>query len=99
MEHWSPESVFLLTGLLGGLAGAVKEARTHKTITKWAAMWACFDYGFTASALGMVGYQWLGGKEHPEMIIGMGMLVGLRLLTIKQIRELVKRFFNLGNGK
>lgn len=91
MDKWSPDFVFLLTGLLAGLAGAAAESRLHKTLTVWEDMCAAVFYGMLGAALGMFAFAWMGGKEHPERILACGMLVGLRILKIKRVRMLVER--------
>ena len=94
MDQWKAETVFLITGLLSGLAGACAEARLHKTITKWEGMLASMFYGMLGAALGMFGYAFMGGKEHPEIILACGMLVGLRLIKIKRVRQIVERLID-----
>ncbi len=91
MNQWSPELLFLITGLLAGLAGAAAEARLHKTISIWEGMLAAVFYGMAGAALGMLGYSVLGGDQHRERILFCGMAVGLRLLSIKRVRRIVER--------
>ncbi len=95
MNQWPAELLFLLTGVLSGLSGAAAEAKVRRRITPADAMLACAFYGCLGSALAMFAYSWLGGKEHPEIIVGSGMLVGLRLIKPTFIVEIIKRILRV----
>lgn len=98
MEDWQPEVVFLLTGFLAGLGGTAAEARLQKTLTMWQAITACVFYGLAGTAFGMMGYRWMGGKEHPETILACGIMVGLRFITPSFITTIAERLTKTSLG-
>ena len=99
MDQWSKDVVFLVTALLAGLSGVAAEGRAHKRLTIVGAALAFIFYASLGGALGMFAYQCLGGKEHPEMIIAGGMMVGLRIISPLTAKQLVERIIGAEGKK
>jgi hypothetical protein len=85
--RWTPELVFMATWFFSGLTGlaAEKIREPDRVIPLWTGIAFFIVYGGLGSGFGMVGYNYLGGKDHPLAIIGWGQLVGMRVISIKKL--------------
>lgn len=101
MEQWNPLQVFAVTCAASALAGLAGYLRPGQAVTVRGCVQSFLYSGAFGAAVPMIGYEWLGGKEKPWRIIGVGMLIGLGVLGQVEIRSLVRRFlgtFSAGTG-
>ena len=94
MAQWSPQQVFICTYVAAALAGLSGLLRSPQPLTARAIIGTVLFYGCAGTGLGMVGYEYLGGRENPWRVIGCGMLVGVRLIQFQQIKNIVARILN-----
>lgn len=94
MDQWTPQTVFLCTYVAAALSGVAELLRSTRPITPRTVLAAILFYGAAGSALGMVGYEYLGGKERPWKVIACGILVGVRVIHLADITTLLRRLLN-----
>lgn len=98
MDQWTPTQVFICTYIAAALSGVGALLHSEQEVT-WRSMSAAvLLYGAAGCGLGMAAFEWLGGKQAPWRVIGCGMLVGIRVIRLKDISNIIRRLFN-GNGK
>lgn len=100
METWTPERIFIIAYIassLSGLAALLWSGKPLCTDQGWLGVGQALRkilasmiyFGAAGTALGMVGFEWLGGREKPWRVIGCAMGVGLGAID----RETYKAFF------
>jgi hypothetical protein len=99
MIDWTPEAVFILTYIAASLSGLAALLRTNQPLTVRSVLGTVLFYGSAGCGLGMVSYEYLGGKNAPWRVIGCGMLVGIKVIQLKDISNLVRRLFGETNDK
>lgn len=90
-EFWLPWHTFLATFVASALMGVSMIIKPEGPPSWWELLRAFLFYGGLGCGFGMTGFHWLGGKEHPERVIGCGFLVGLRIIQYGKIREFVRK--------
>ena len=91
MEDWSPLVVFTATYFAAALGGIGALLRSKEPIGFRNVSEAIIYSGLAGTSLGLVGYEFLGGRKYPSIIIGCGALVGLQIIKIKDIKDILKR--------
>jgi hypothetical protein len=94
---WSPEKLFLCTYIVGALSGIGALARSTEPITPRAIVAAIVFYGCSGCGLGMIGYEYLGWKNKPWLVVGCGFLVGVRAIHFEDIKAILRRMLS-ANG-
>lgn len=98
METWTPLQVFIaayVASALSGLAGLLWSA---KPLTVRSACASVLYYGAAGTGLGMLGYEYLGGKEKPWRVIGCAMLVGIGVVDLATLQRLATRLLGTDKG-
>jgi hypothetical protein len=91
MLAWTPEQVFMLTYLAAALSGLAALLRSDEPITVRSVSAAILFYGAAGTGLGMMAYEWLGGKQNPWRVVGAGMLVGIRIIKLSDIAHIIRK--------
>lgn len=94
MEQWTPTTVFLCTYIAAALSGVGMLLNSDQEITARSVLAAVLLYGAAGCGLGMAGFEWLGGKENPWRVIGCGMLVGIRIIRLNDIKKVIAKLFS-----
>jgi hypothetical protein len=95
MQNWTPDEVFLATFVAASLSGLAVLFKSKEPISPRSVFATILYYGATGCGLGMIAYEWLGGKQAPWRAIGCGWLVGIKAISLKDIKKFVQRI--LGN--
>jgi hypothetical protein len=96
--NWSPLHVFICTWLASAITGVGVYLGEDRAVTIRGTFVAAVTYGGMGCGLGMIGYEFLGGKQAPWKIIGCGFLVGIRAISLNSIKTLIQRILG-PNGR
>src|SRR5688572_6036347 len=94
---WTPEKTFIVTYIAAALSGLAVLLRTNEPLTVRSILSAILFYGSAGCGLGMIGYEYLGGRQAPWKVIGCGMLVGIRVIQFKDIAHVARRILGTIN--
>lgn len=97
---WTPWILFVLTYIASALTGlSVVLLDSKEPLSARVVLGTVIKYGALGSGLGMIGYEYFGGKQSPWRVIAAGQLVGARALKLSDIQNLVRRILNLPPSK
>ena len=91
MGQWTPEMLFVLTYCVSGLTGIGMLLLEKRPLSARLIFGTILVNGGVGSVLGMLAYEWLGGRLAPWRVVASGMLVGGRVITLKDAKGLVRR--------
>jgi hypothetical protein len=98
-EQWLPWHTWVATYLVAALTGVAVAIKPGETPSLWDVVREVLINGAAGCGFGMVGFVWLGGKEHPEKVIGCGFLVALRVIQLGKLREILHKILDSSGGK
>ncbi len=96
--EWSPELTFAVTYIAAALSGLAVVLLEDKPLRFRTIIGTILLYGGLGSGLGMVGYEYLGGKNNPWKVVACGMLVGVRAIKMRDITNLVRRILAISDS-
>jgi hypothetical protein len=99
MQNLTPELVFLYTFCAASLSGLAVLLRSGSELNTRNVLGAILFHGSAGVGLGMIAFDWLGGKQAPWKVIACGWLVGLRIIKLSDIAEVVRRILNVNSEK
>jgi hypothetical protein len=91
---WTPEKLFICTYIVGALSGIGALARSTEPITPRSIVAALVFYGCCGTGLGMLGYEYLGWKNKPWLVVGCGFLVGVRAIHLEDIKAILQKLLS-----
>jgi hypothetical protein len=91
MNSWTPEQVFLVTYIAAALSGLGELLHSDREVTPRSFLAAILFYGAAGTGLGMLGYEYLGGKTRPWIVISCGLFVGIRAIKLSDIVRLLQK--------
>lgn len=95
MQNLTPEQIFLCTYCAAALSGLTVLLRSDVELTFRNVTSTILFYGSAGVGLGMIAFEWLGGKQNPWRVIGCGFLVGLRIIKTQDIMTMARRLLNI----
>lgn len=99
MLEWSPDRLFIATGIVAALGGLAVILNSKRTLSIRNVVGSILLYGLAGCGLGMVSYEYLHGKEYPWRVIGAGMLTGIQAVNWSLLRGAAARLLNLPVGE
>jgi hypothetical protein len=91
MQQWSPDKLFLITFFASAFTSIGHDLVFGKSVTFKILVGSFLFYGGLGSAMGMLAYSWLGGKQAPERVLICGIFVGARAIKVKDAGEYLRR--------
>lgn len=91
MTNWTPEQLFLVTYFVSAISGLGGLFVSNKTISFRDIVGTILLYGGLGTGIGMLGYEYLGGKAAPWRVVGCGMLVGCKAIKLKSLSEVAQK--------
>lgn len=91
MKAWTPDTLFAVAYCIAAANGVAVLLRSKHAVSIRSILSAMLNYGAAGCGLGMIGYEFLGGAEHPHRVLGFAMLVGIRAVRIEDVREFAIR--------
>jgi hypothetical protein len=99
MGKMSPEVLFVLVYLVSAFSGLGGVLLSSKPISIRIIFGTILVYGGLGSGLGMIGYEYLGGKDAQWKVIACGFLVGTKALKIRDVTRILRKVLEInGNG-
>ncbi len=99
MVNLTPEQVFLCTFCAAALSGLSVLLRSDSELTIRNIFAAILFYGSAGVGLGMIAFDWLGGKQNPWRVIGCGWLVGLKIIKLTDIQKVSAAILKITGSK
>jgi hypothetical protein len=97
-DLWTPLQVFIYTYIASGVTGLVPLLRSKEPLGLRNVLLSILFYGAAGMGLGVIAYEYLGGKEKPWLIIACGMLVGIGVIRMSDIAAVARRVLGVYNG-
>lgn len=91
MQGWTAQEIFLCTYMAAALSGVGELLHSSRPVTPRSLCGAVLFYGAAGTGLGMVCYEYLGGKARPGLVVACGFLVGVRAIHLRDITNLLRR--------
>lgn len=91
MQNWTPETLFYFTYAVSALTAIGVELLSNRTLTFRLVFGTAIVYGGLGGGLGMVCYEYLGGRTAPWRVVACGILVGARAIKLKDVTNLARR--------
>jgi len=99
MQNMTPEQVFLCTFCAAALSGLGVLLRSDSALNVRNILSSVLFYGSAGVGLGMIAFDWLGGKQNPWKVIGCGWLVGLRIIKLSDISTVASAILKVTTHK
>ena len=98
MRQWTPDHLFLFTYCVSALCGLADLVRSHRPLTVRSVLGTILVCGAIGCGLGMLLYDYADGANHPWRVVGPGMLFGVRVIRVDDVKEIVRRLLGLEKG-
>jgi hypothetical protein len=87
METWTPLQVFIVLLIGTFIAGFGGHARANRNATLRELLASGLYWSAVSTSFCMAGYEWIGGKEKPWRVLGIGGLIALGIINMKTLKK------------
>jgi hypothetical protein len=81
----------MATYALSAVSGLGGVLLSNKTLTTREVVGTIIVYGGLGTGMGMLGYEYLGGKAAPWRVMGCGMLIGVKAIKPKAVADMARK--------
>lgn len=91
METWTPLQLFYATFAAAALSGISELLHSTREVNARSLLTAILYSGCVGCSLGILVYEYAGGKTRPALVVCCGFLVGVRAVKLADIKRMVQK--------